>query len=300
MAKGSRFFIFIIFLLGIFGLTSFAKAFSISPLRYLAAIEPGGSQFFTVTVKNEQPESRNYNLLVLGAKQDEEGHTLFGPNFSEAEDWITPEKDWVTVPALQARDFKFQIQVPQNAYPGAYALGLAVQERRIEPASSAGRQEAIGLQGRLLTLLSLQVAGEAKEVLVANKLEKKEYQNNQWHFALKLENAGNVDLPLQGEILIKGWRGEIKQSQPLYLGNNLLPSMSRNYQFNIAKGDDWLPGFYRVEAQINYGRLHQTIAKTALIIYFPWWFKAILFLIILIIVSAFIIARRKNSYVSGK
>ncbi len=293
MANGNRkFFLIIIFLLGIFGLAPSAKAFSISPLRYMATIEPGGSQFLTVTVKNEQYESRNYNLLVLGAKQDEEGHTLFGSDFSEAEDWIKPEKDLVTVPAQQSRDFKFQIQIPQNAYPGAYSLGLAVQERKINP-------EVISLQGRLFTLLSLQVAGEAKEVLLVKKLEKEEYQNSQWRFLLKLENAGNVDLPLRGEILVKSWRGEIKQSQLLYLGNNLLPRMSRNYEFNIEKSDNWLPGFYRVEARINYGRLQQTVAITALIMYFPWWFKLILLLIILTVISAIIIVRRKKNYASG-
>lgn len=254
-AKISKFF-FIIFLLLFFLAPRTAGAFSISPVKYAVTIAPGGEEVVSLTIKNDKTETVNYNLLVFGAEQDNNGYPVFKNNVSVAEHWVKPETEFVSISGKQGKTVSFLISIPEGAYPGFYYLGLAVKERNID-------EGGVVLSGRLAAILSLQVAGEAREILQINKWEKSTGSGN-WAFSAVLENKGNVDLPLRGEIVVRDWLKREAGRQSVYLGNSLLPNTTRNLLLNFSQEKLPWSGWYWTSLEINYGRTGGKAIKTAL------------------------------------
>ncbi len=278
------FFVIVLFLL----LPKIANAFSISPIKYTVTIAAGGEQMISLTVKNDKTATVNYNLLVLGAKQNNAGSPIFESGLSEAENWVGPETEFISLGGGKEKTVNFLINIPGGAYPGFYYLGLAVQERNL-------KVSGIGLSGRLVSILSLQVAGEAREILQINEWRKeKTAAGGQWSFKAGLENKGNVDLPLRGEMVVGNWRKKAIGRQTVYLGNNLLPATTRNLSLNFNQEKlPWSP-WYWVSLEANYGRTGQRLAATYLVWGRPWWFLPAA-LIIIIIGCWFLFRRIKRS-----
>lgn len=249
MFKKFFFLFFLFFSISLFAF-SVVNAFSISPVRYVLTVAPGEQKEVSLTIKNTNSDSASYNLFVLGASQNNSGQPIFDLNLSEAENWVKPEKEIINLTAKEEETVNFLINIPGDAYPGFYYLGLAVQERILT-------SDNIGLSGRLLTLLSLQVAGEAQEVLKINKWSPSSDDDRQWQ--AKIENKGNVDLPLVGQIVLQDWKKQEIFRQEIYLGNNLLPGTEREYFFDLKKNLRWSP-WYWSELKIDYGRTGQTVS----------------------------------------
>lgn len=264
-------------------IASNARAMSISPVRYLATMKPGKQAAVIVTIKNDKAETVNYNLLVLGAEQNNEGHPIFQSGISAAESWIKPENEFVSIGGGKEKTVNFLINIPGEAYPGFYYLGLAAQERNL----NVGQ---IGLTSRLVTLLSLQVAGEAQEILRINNWEKQP-NSGIWAFSAILENKGNVDLPLRGEIVVRNWLKKEAGRQIVYLGNNLLPNTARNLSLNFNQEKlPWSP-WYWAGLEANYGRAGAKTAAAILILDLPariLVFAGILVIIILVLFKVFL------------
>lgn len=272
-------FLFFLSLVFFFWSAGPASAFGISPLKYVVAINPGGSRVVEVTVKNFSNKSVNYSLVVVGAVQDGEGHPLFSTGVSAAENWVIPEKKTIIIPANSEEKVNFNINVPDGSYPGFYYLGLGVQEKNISG-------EGVVLTSQLNTLLSLQVAGTANEDLQIEKWLSKQkfYLVSNLDFDLILKNNGNVDLPIQGKVMVKNLFFDGIKTEYLYLGNNLLPSAKRVLQPEFVDILKW-PGLYHLDLNVRYGLTGQMAAKSALVWYLPAWSIAVGLLVLVLLAA---------------
>ncbi|KKQ27492.1 MAG: hypothetical protein US42_C0008G0003 [Candidatus Magasanikbacteria bacterium GW2011_GWC2_37_14] len=236
------------------------KATTISPAKYLITLASGDTGNVAVTIKNDENTDVEYSFSVLGVKQSELGGPLFLSGLSEVESWIVPEIKQISIASGEEKNINFKINIPATVYSGSYYLGLAVQKINL-PGSD------VGLSGRLITLLNLQVAGEAREVLQINEfnLNQKLSKNREdFTFVLGLKNQGNVDLPLKGEIKILDWKKKEISNQEVYLGNNLLPSSNRRLTLIFDKSLSWSPVYF-AQVVVDYGRTKQVAQKTIFI-----------------------------------
>ena len=238
------------------------NAFSISPSKVLSTIDPGKKQIISININNTEKKALNFNLKVLGAKQDDQGSPFFRKNIDVAEQWVKPEVEGVYIPSGQIQKVNFHIQVPKNTQAGSHYLALA-----IEPDSGNG------LTGQIICLLTLQVSGMVNESVEITKWETKQNftKNLNWQFELGLENNGSVEVDLDGNILIKDWRGNEILQKKVRLGNKLLAQSIRSVQKEIKMENLSFPGLYQVQIKIDYGITKQTISSLIYIWYFPKW-----------------------------
>jgi len=284
-----KIFIFLTFvlLLNIF-FSQKALATTISPVKYLITISPGNTNNVSLKIKNDESENISYNIFVLGAKQDEKSFApVFLNGLSEAESWVTPEVEQLSVVVGEEKSVNFKINIPAEAYPGSYYLGLAVQKRSLAEAK-------VQLSGRLIAILNLQVAGEAREVLQINKFnfdKSLASAKNVLPFYLELKNQGNVELPVKGQIKILNWQKKEVSSKEVYLGNNLLPGSVRGLSLTVDNNFTWSP-YYFAEIVINYGRTKQVVQKIIFINNLPIIYLSCGLFILLVLI--YILIKRKT------
>jgi hypothetical protein len=263
------------------------QAFSLSPTKYLVTVDPGSNETIQIYVKNNELKPENFKILIGGLKQTEAGGLLLESGLNEAEKWIVTKTQEITIPAGTTRAINFDLNIPAGAYPGSYVLGLAV-ETQSKPSNS-------GVVGaRLFTILLLQVAGEAQEVVsIENFSVPWLVFGRNWPTKILLKNNGNVDTQISGEVTV--WRGENRRAMAkLETGNRLLPGIFRNLDAVVSPAVFW-PGRYELQLKIMYGLTAQTATAYTTIWYFPFWSWAVLFLICLLIIFL-VYLKKKNSH----
>lgn len=286
------YFIFILFSLAIAGAVG---AFSISPTKILLTIEPGKSSEVFVEVENSEKQDMVFAGIVLGVRQDNEGRPIFLSGYSVAEKWVSPKTDKISLKSGAKEKVYFTIQVPTGTPAGAYYLALVIQ------AVSTGGD--VGLTGQIASLLNLQVSGTVSESVKINKWEFNEQKSDKdnWKFSLNLENSGNIEVLLDGNLSISSWLGREMFKEKLNLGNKLLAHSFRFLQpeFNLARKNIYLPGLYQVKADISYGKTNQRAAESIYVWYWPVWSKIIGLVLLFLVLAAFVwmrgILRRRNN-----
>ncbi len=281
-------FLIIFFIIGFFLLPLSAQAISISPIRQVITVSAGENKTVFLELKNNENIQKKYKLLVLGVAQNNEGVPIFREKINLAETWVKPEFSNIKLDQNEEKKVSFNINVPQNVVSGNYYLGLVVQE------VNAG-SNSIGLSGQVVSLLSLQVSGEAREDLQILNWQKNNLDKDHWNFILQIKNKGNVDFPLTGLLKIKNWRGEIKEEKSIYLGNNLLPQTERSLEFISPVIISW-PTLYQAEILINYGLTKQTVSQTVNFLYLPWWFWLVLVVFLILLFLAIIVVVKNRYY----
>lgn len=257
---------------------SLTRAFTITPTSFKLTIDPGAGQLVKIKVRNDEAQQADFKLKVLGSKQDEHGLALFGQGFDEAEKWVTPQTDVFTLKSNEERQVVFAITAPKTAAAGGHYLGVGVEK-------IGNENGAIKLSSQLLSVLSLQVAGIATENLQITEWigNNKIFLGKNWQFNLALFNKSNIEVPISGVAVVRGW-GERELTQtPLNLGTTIFLSGSSRVlktPLSLAQSNLIWPGKYTVEVVINYGRTNQTALAQTVVWYVPWWFLVSLFLVI--------------------
>ncbi|MFA6486672.1 MAG: hypothetical protein WCT40_04925 [Candidatus Magasanikbacteria bacterium] len=259
-----------------------ARAFSISPLRFLVTVDPGSTQTIAVTIKNDEGHQIMVRPVVLGARQNVGGQTEFVRGIDRAEQWTKPSGNSFVIAKKSVKKISFTVTVPLSAGPGSHYLAVG--------AETISEQTGVGISGRLLTLLTVQVAGEANEKVAINKWKAVKLFTTQknWSFDSKIKNDGNVEVPFVASAIVRNWSGDERASFPLTEKSVLLAGTGRtqNYSFDVNGRHLW-PGFYQVQMQVNYGLTGQTATAIANLIYIPLWSWGVLGLIVLVIIGAF-------------
>ncbi len=229
---------------------SSAKSFGISPTRYLVTIDPGKMQKISLVVQNDEAIKKKFKVSVFGIKQEANGNPVLGVGLDDAEKWIKPETEIFELAQGKQEKIIFNINAPVNYAPGSHFLGLAV-----DTLSDSIVQTKV--EGRLTAILILQVAGVVTEALnLKSVTEKNIYWNKNFQFNLEIKNNGNMELPLQGQIEIRDWRGRQILSEEVSVGNQLLPGASRflTVKTKASTSMKW-PGLYSANFAIKYGKV---------------------------------------------
>lgn len=263
-------------------------AFSTSPLKYEATIGSGESLDFLVSVENESNDLHSYQALVAGARQDQNGRLVFDPNIDVAENWVKFKKEIIDLKAGEKKDLVFTVSVPKNTPPGGHYLGLGVIEKSDQ-----------GVSGRLLTILTLQVAGVANESLRLENFYpvKRYFFDNDWRYFLQFKNTGNIDLPVSGSIQILSGNNKVIFSKTVNLGSKLFSGSSRNADLKVSVDKIIFPGRYQAVMTVHYGLTNQEIVSVANFWYLPFWFLLVGLVLMIIIFLFFIFRKTRHEIV---
>ncbi len=238
---------------------------AISPIRIVNTVAAGNEQTIRLKITNDENTPGFFTPAVWGVTQDPlTGRPRFGLGTDEAEQWILKKTQRLSLAPHETAEAEFIIKVPTHIPSGSHYVGLGV-----------GREAAAGsaLTGQVMSLVILQVAGVLNESLRIVRFEPDHIYTTQkkWLLELQTINEGNVEIPLDGKLIVTDWRKKEILSQPLSLGNQLLPKTSRLTTTMVASNMFLFPGKYHLAAQINYGRTGQLALKETTLWYMPWW-----------------------------
>jgi len=265
------------------------KALTISPAKALITTERGDKQNLSIQVYNEGAEAIVIEPVVLGYRQSRDGLPLLDQDIGPAEKWVVFSGSSFELSAGGEQSVDFEINVPEDAYPGSHYLALGVK--------SSAPTGQVGVASQLACLLTLQVAGTAVEQLDINSFQSAGvvwYKD--WTFQVRLKNNGNVELPLSGVIKILDKKDKIVDEQEFYFGNQLLAGAVRNLTPTWSWGEKWLwPGIYQAELVIDYGLTRQQSISNVNIVYIPVWsLIGVVFLLVVIIGLIYFLKRKRK------
>lgn len=239
-------------------------AFSVSPLKYHITLDAGAvNHVVTIKITNEESEKNFYNLSVLGAKQLDDGRVVYGSEYSIAENWVRPEKTAIELSPGEEKSINFLINVPATAKSGSHYLGLAVG------LNTSNQNDNIGISGKVVSILLLQVAGVVNESVNVQSWQLSEGMfNGKFESIISVENDGLVGAPISGYAVVRNYFGKEVYKKEIGLNGTLLPRsiIKSKDVIELPLGFYW-PGPYNVELHINYGLTGQRISLIK-----PVWF----------------------------
>ena len=266
------------------GIVAVTNAFSVSPIKQIVTLEQGSWINVKIKVRNTERETTKYKIAVLGVKQDDQGYPVYGEGIEEAENWVRAEQNVLEVRPGKEAEASFRVSVPKGTYPGSHYVGLSA-----EPVLSG---EGRNFTGKLISLLLLEVSGTVTEELsVVNwSGEKNLYWSfNNARFDAVLKNSGNTELPLIAKIRVYNWLDKKVIDSDVHLGSSLLPKTERKSSVLLPIQDGWyLPGLYRAQLDLSYGRTGQKLSVQYPFWYVPFSWLAVIGVVLLITVWSII------------
>lgn len=259
-----------------------AKAFIITPSKYVISLAPGDSQDLLVSVTNNSTQAHDYKPVIMGIEQDGQGRPIFKKNIDVAENWIELNNSQTNLFPNAKQDFIYRVSVPANTSPSAHYVGLGVEE-----------VSGHGISASLMNILNLQVAGVANESLIVENFSPVNsiFFNKDWRYVLSVKNSGNIDIPMSGTLDISVY-GKNIYSQSLVLGNRLFAQSNRNANIKVSSVQKFLwPGKYSASVILHYGLTNQVVKNTLNFWYLPLW---LIFTIVIVFTIVGIFLIKKN------
>jgi len=253
-----------------------AGAFSISPTRILATVDPGDSEIVRLKIGNDSLSTKIFHLVVVGVKQGLQGEPVFKNGIDAAESWVKFNENNLIVPAQSGTEAVFEIKIPKQVYSGTHYLGLGVEEKNLAVGT-------VGVSGKIFSLVNLKVAGNAVESLQTKKFVALTTVGD-WQCEADLVNVGNVEVPYKVKAEVYNWRSKKLSSQSILEKSVLIPQAQRVLQFTIKSDQFFWPGPRDVNLVVNYGLTNQTAVSTLRVWYWPVWSVVLLILIAVIII----------------
>lgn len=215
-----------------------AMSLTITPPFFELNVNPGDAWSSSIRVVNTNPGPLQVHAMVMGfAASDNFGHGNFIPLTQLTGDddalanWIAVSGAPVVVPSDGAADVPFSVSVPSNASPGGHYAAILIGTGN---AATSTNGSQVGVSSFISALIFVSVSGNVVESaqVHAFSADKSYYQTPDVHFAVNIENAGNVHVRPVGVIQIYNAfgkeRGEIAVNGTGTLGY-VLPSSSREF-----------------------------------------------------------------------
>jgi len=173
-------------------------------------------------------------------------------------------------------------------------VGLAA-----EPVLDGG--ESKNFTGKLISLLLLEVSGEVSESLSVLDWSGEDsiyFSLDEIRLNAVLQNEGSAELPIKAKVRLYNWLNQKVSESDVFLGNSILPQAKRNTQVLLPQKSSWsLPGAYRAQLDIAYGRTAQKISAQ-----YSFWYVPISWLVILggiILLITFALFKKRKSSLRG-
>jgi len=294
-----RFFLITICILGGIFSAQQVLALTISPPRMELSADPGQKIGEAIKLINETDQEITVYTSTANftAKEGEEGVPQFlFPEEKEGDlaDWIEIEKGPITLSPSEQKVIPFTINIPSPADPGGHFAGIFFGTQPPQP--KAEDETAIGVSGKVGSLILLRVSGDVREegelIEFSLKDGKKCYTHLPVDFVIGFENSGNVHLKPKGEVEIVNIFGrtsgivEVNKGRMLG-GKNVLPETVRHFEISWikqeiekppqgfleklkAEKDNFAFGRYRANLVLDYGTKGQKAQATIVFWLFPW------------------------------
>lgn len=179
---------------------------------FIYEVRPGQSIESEVTVENKSNQSAQAGIYAVDATSTSDGaFTLKAKGTKEdAGAWIKIGGFADMAPKSKG-SLPFKIVVPSNASPGDHVAGIAVE---IKESDEKLQTSGVKVIQRVGVRVYLNVQGERRENL-SIKSARTVQENGSTFIKYSLENTGNTNLDLEGQLLLKTILG----TQSLNLGN---------------------------------------------------------------------------------
>jgi hypothetical protein len=249
ISKINKYCIFLVLLMGLFPLSSFAQeslSLSVSPTLFEMTANPGQKWESVVRVINSNPyDIRVYADRVNFRPQGESGQSTFIP-VMEGEtagqtlaEWISVSEGDLIIPAEQTLEIPFTITVPDDAPPGGHFAAVLIGTKSLSDAQQTSQLETSQV---VTSLVFLRVTGDVNEMGSIREFRSTKglSESPTMDFELRFENKGNVHILPQGEIKIFNMWGQERGVIPVNrqtLFGNVLPEQIRKYTFSWT--GDW-------------------------------------------------------------
>jgi LysM repeat protein len=188
---------------------------------YTYVMEGGAQQVDYLQIGNDSNETKT--ILVYG------GNTYIAPDFTlklqevpitaqpNTGDWITFEKNKVTLSPHAKTVIKFTIDVPKDADVGDFQGEIYAQELK---EASATKGSGMQIYARVGTSLYVTVPGEIKRDLLIKKIGHMIGigSTRPLSFKITFENRGNVKLVPLIDVKMRGWFGKVGEQTGLTYG----------------------------------------------------------------------------------
>lgn len=218
--------------------TADATSLTITPPFFELNVSPGDSWSSSIRVVNTNPSDLQVHAVVMGfAASDDQGHGNFVPladlagNEDALANWVTVSSPSVTVPRGGSADVPFSISVPQDAAPGGHYGAILIGTG--SPVPQAGISQ-VGVSSFISALIFVDVAGNVNESAQIREFStgRFTYETPDVHFAVRVQNDGNVHVRPFGMIQIYNVFGKLRGEVPINATGNLgyvLPSSTREF-----------------------------------------------------------------------
>jgi hypothetical protein len=235
-----------------FSLAQDVAGVGIKPVIIEDKIDPNTVKTYSVELKNLSPVEQTFYL----SKRDiidvrEGGVPVFADAHSqktgfELSDWISLEKDFVTIPAGMSQGVNFTLNVPENAVPGGHFGGIMVS---VEPPEMKTSGAGIGYE--VANIVSIRVSGDVLESAQIRQFSTEKFIHSgiDVNFLIRVENEGNTLIKPTGPLEISNMFG--KKVATLQFNETLsgvFPKATENFEI---KWEDDQVGFGRYEAILS-------------------------------------------------
>lgn len=278
---------FVLLLSGLFFVARPALALSVIDLRETATIDPGAEQIIVVDFFNDtdriiQAETEVDSFIVDPVG----GFPIFGQE-SQAELWVRPDINTVTLQPGETVPVPFVVRVPGSAEPGSHHLGLFLREK--------GGNGNVSVGTRVGSLFFLQVAGLQQELLQPQAFsgEQNIYFLKPIVLRTELFNKGTVAVKPSGTITITNMFGEIVGTMPFNSNDRRIFSGMILAEELVATNLDWKDvGPLTFSLLASYGVTNQTLSDTTVIWYVPWTYAVVALGFVLTILSISVVGKK--------
>jgi len=172
--------------------------------EYNFNIAPGGTVTDYLTIVNNTDQPISYNLEGVDSQINNQQMIVFNANKLQSPNlgqWITFEKNTVTVEAKSSLQIPFTVSVPSDAFPGSYNGGISIQKIVTDSFDTTDKNFVVKVQTRQVLSLITHVSGETKSTFVLGELN---YDANKKTYSFSIENTGNTILSFEGQLTISG------------------------------------------------------------------------------------------------
>jgi hypothetical protein len=232
-----------------------SESIQIQPAVIEERIEPGRVYSYSIRVTNVSDVEKIFYISsqdITGL--DDAGLPLFSDRGEATEyelsSWVTLSQESVTLAPNQSERVAFTVTVPQSASPGSHFGGIFLDAR---PPRQRSTGSGIGM--KIGTIMSLRVAGEAREDAQLREFSTGRiiYSVPTVDFLVRVANLGNVLIRPYGIIEISDMRGEkVGIMKVNDNGAAVFPQSDKPYEA-VWEYDRVAFGRYSAVVSLNYG-----------------------------------------------
>ena len=256
----------------------------LSPIRFeTQEAEPGDTLRYLLTVRNTtgEPVRLTTSVLPLEGATDADGFAQVGRSAR-----TVAAAEWFTFPGFeQARELgpgrELQIpavaQIPKDATPGTYALGLAVTQVVSALGTSTDQSNRVRLAVDLTSVAVIRVKGETSpEVRLRDiRAPRLIWNDDAPEFRVRVDNVGDTDLMIDGQVELNafwGAAGRTLADDGPKGGKPTLPGGRRDLVMRWS--DPPLLGWFQPELVVVGGKgsgVRATRQLDTVYVLPPWW-----------------------------